>query len=661
MSGRPRAAAQFCGPIPQALLWAGFGIYTYPLSRYGDEINGDNRPVACSLWCPHVLKNSRISACHHGQMTCFTQQSHRPLRLSLLTLVTCLLAGNGMFAADQTPAVTPTTSAVPAYRQANHVAILTIHGAIDDVTQASLERRMKKAIEDGADAIVLDIDTPGGEMRATLNICNLLKNRNDTPANVVAWIHPTAYSAGSIIALACREIIVAPQSTFGDAAPIAIGPLGGLHMLPKTERAKLEGPLLSELTDSARRNHYDEKLVRSFSKLADQDDGVWMLQNIENGDRVFVDREEYREAFGQDPPAVVIPAAIAPVPANARRSAIRPSLDTSIPPVAQKAGLDAAKLQQQQDFDQTLPPSRTRLTAMNDRGKWRLIRQVVDSNTLLTVTGDEAMYYGLATAAAANDADIKSFFGAQSVRRYDQTWSESLVRFLISAPVKGLLIIVFLIGLFVELAAPGLGIFGGAAVVALLLLVGAPALAGMATWWPILLIVLGLLLVAAELFVIPGFGITGVAGVISLMVGLVWTFVSSDVTTSTGQSELLNGLLVVLTSVFVAGIAIWFISRQIHSLPLINRLILHTELRDADSASGTAGGVGLLEAMGGPQRALQSGDLGVAETDLRPSGRANINGRLVDVKSAGPYIEKGTAIRVLSVGRFVIEVEEQGP
>ena len=606
-----------------------------------------------------MLKNRR----NCNQISPIHQRSGRLNSWRLLGLLVCLLALTGAFAADQTGAPIPTTIAVPGYRQANNVAILTIHGAIDDVTKASLERRMKKAVKDGADAIVLDIDTPGGEMHATMDICNLLKNRSDTPANVVAWIHPTAYSAGSIIALACREIVVAPHSTFGDAAPIAIGPMGGLHVLEKTERAKLEGPLLSELTDSARRNHYDEKLVRAFSRLPDQGDGVWMLQNIENGDRVFVDQAEYYEAFGQNPPAVVIPIAIAPMPANGGRSVIRPSIDTSIPPVAEKAGLDAAKLQQKQDYDQTLPPSRLGLTAAQDRGKWRLIRQVVDSNTLLTVTADEAMYYGLATAVAANDDEIKTFLGAQSVRRYDQNWSESLVRFLTSWPIKSLLIIVFLIGLFVELAAPGLGIFGGAAAVALLILVGAPALAGMAVWWPALLIVLGLLLVGAELFVIPGFGITGVAGVICLLVGLAGTFLGSDsdISTAAGQSELLNGLLVVLTSMFVAGVAIWFISRQIHSLPLINRLILHTELRDAEGAPATVGSVGLLEAMGGPQRALAPGDLGVAETDLRPSGRANVNGRLVDVKSAGTYIEKGTTIRVLSVGRFVIEVEEQGP
>jgi membrane-bound serine protease (ClpP class) len=137
----------------------------------------------------------------------------------------------------------------------------------------------------------------------------------------------------------------------------------------------------------------------------------------------------------------------------------------------------------------------------------------------------------------------------------------------------------------------------------------------------------------------------------------VGTFVEGNLKTAQGQDELWTGVLTTLLSLFIAGIAIWFISRQIHSLPLINRLILHTELKEGD---GSAAGGGLLEAMSAPAAALRAGDLGVAETDLRPAGRALFNGRLLDVQSLGAFVEKGTPVRVVSVGRFVIEVEEAG-
>ncbi|MHC4274931.1 MAG: Clp protease/crotonase-like domain-containing protein [Planctomycetota bacterium] len=139
----------------------------------------------------------------------------------------------------QPPSGTPApATAVPAYRQANKVAILTVQGGIDGITLRSLERRVRQARADGADAIVFDIDTPGGALDATLDICHLI--RTEAPANTVAWINPQAYSAGTIIALACREIVVAPSSAFGDAAPIS--PFGAI---PATERAKVE-PLRRE-------------------------------------------------------------------------------------------------------------------------------------------------------------------------------------------------------------------------------------------------------------------------------------------------------------------------------------------------------------------------------------------------------------------------------
>ena len=141
---------------------------------------------------------------------------------------------------------------VPAYRQAQTVAIITIEGEVDSITASSFKRRLFEASD--ADAIVIELNTPGGGLLPTLQICYEIKN--NAPPNTVAWIHPHAFSAGTIIALSCREIIAANNSTFGDAAPIsAMGPI------PATERAKIESPILAEVVDSARRNHYDEHLV----------------------------------------------------------------------------------------------------------------------------------------------------------------------------------------------------------------------------------------------------------------------------------------------------------------------------------------------------------------------------------------------------------------
>lgn len=574
----------------------------------------------------------------------------------LLYALCVLMLGAGPGASTESSAPAPPsparqTAAVPAYRQANSVAILSVHGVIDGVTLRSLERRIKKAVENGADAIVLDINTPGGEMFATLEICSLLKSRSETPANVVAWIHPTAYSAGTIIALACREIIVAPGSTFGDAAPID---MFGRQMNP-TERAKTLSPLLTEIIDSARRNHYDENLVKAFVML---DQALWMIENTATQERVFVDRAEYRKVFGEDPPANMSPVSPSAAALNAP-SALLPWVNTSIPRTSDHSSLDQRQLSQQVDFEQMLPPVRQPLTSA-DAPNWRLLMPVTDGTTLLTLKPDEAMFYGLAAAVAANDSDVRAFFGAQTSIRYDETWSEGLVRFLVSWPVRVLLIAIFLICLFVELAMPGFGLFGSAAIVALLILIGAPALAGMAQWWDILLIVIGLVLVLVELFILPGFGVAGVAGAICLLVGIVGTFVSADVGSPEGRNQMWAGFVLTIVTVFGSGVIIWLLSRFMNNVPIINRLILHAELKDAEAVGAGGEPISLLQAMGSAPPTLQVGAVGVAETDLRPAGRALIDGRMVDVKSIGSYIDKGTPIRVVSVGRFVIEVEEAG-
>lgn len=555
-------------------------------------------------------------------------------------------AGPAARAADEQPNAAP-PSAIPAYRQANHVAVLTVQGEIDLLTLRSLERRVEEAARDGASAIVLDLDTPGGRLDAALDICHLLKT--DAPTNSVVWVNPNAYSAGTIIGLACREIVVSPNATFGDAAPIRGIPVLGLMQMAPAERAKIESPLLAEIVDSARRNHYDENLVRAFVSVGIE---LWLLEHTTTGERVFVDRAEYEAVFGDQPPDQF--TSVTPPPAPPGAVPVSPFLD----PFRESLGedieieeeIDPEQLEKDIQFAQSLPPSRDRLTDA-ERGQWRLLTQVVAADQLLTVKTPEAVGYGLVSAIIANDAQLKAYFGAQQLTRYDETWSEGLVRFLVSTPVRGLLIVVFLIALFIEISAPGLGVFGATALVALAILVGAPYLVGLAGWWEILLIVAGLALVMLELFVIPGLGIAGIAGALCVLVGLVGTFVSGDLA-GRGQTELWTGVITTLTSFFAAGVIMWFISRQLHTIPVVNRLVLRAELKD-DGPAGAAAAV-----FGGAPRVLEPGDLGVVETDLRPAGRVNFDGRLVDVKSVGPFIEKGAPVRVVSVGRFVIEVEE---
>jgi membrane-bound serine protease (ClpP class) len=279
-----------------------------------------------------------------------------------------------------------------------------------------------------------------------------------------------------------------------------------------------------------------------------------------------------------------------------------------------------------------------------DGDQWKLVKQVVSNDRLLVLKPPQALEYGLAAATIANDDQLKAYFGAQTLERYPRNWSETLAQFLINPIVRGVLLVIFVICLLIELAAPGMGVFGATAGLSLLIVIGAPWLAGMAQWWEILLIVVGLALIAVELFVIPGFGVAGVGGAGCVLVGLVGTFVSDDLSTPAGQSDLIAGVTATLTALLAAGIGAWLLFRQIETLPLLGRFILKAEVGEPQRAAAGAG-TGLLEAIGSGERPLETGSVGVAETDLRPAGRADFDGRLVLGCGSSPWDDSPSRLR----------------
>ena len=430
---------------------------------------------------------------------------------ALVAWIAACTAGVSAFAqasafAQEAPKPADELRAVPSGRQAGRVAVLPISGPIDQISLWSFERRLKAVQEGGYDALVIELDTPGGEVEATLDIC--LRLKSDAPANTVAWIHPKAYSAGTLIALACRELVVSPGSVFGDAAPITVMPGLGVQPLPAAERAKFESPLLDELDAAAAKRGDDPRLLHAFVVTEHE---LWLIERNADGVRRFADRNEL-ELLGLEPAGSIT----APKDLPQRRA----STPTELP-----------------------------LTEA-DSGAWRILETVDSNSRLLVAQSDEAMRWGLAADTVKDDAALKSFFAAKELVRFPESWAETLVRFLVSWPIRIILIGIFVVALVIEGLHPGVGVAGGVAAGALLLLVGAPALIGLAEWWEILLVLAGILLIAVEVFIIPGTGFAGIAGAICVLVGLIASFTGTDPTSATER-----GALVTASTTTVAGIS----------------------------------------------------------------------------------------------------------
>ena len=552
-----------------------------------------------------------------------------------------LMLGLGARAQTQTPGQ---LSVIPAGRRATNVAIITIRGPIDAITKRSLERRLKLAKADGCDAVVLELDTPGGDLLATLEILYLL--RTSAPANTVAWIHPKAFSAGTIMALATREILVDPNGVFGDAAPIQGMPVAGLRQMAPAERAKVEAPLLSELVHEARRHGWDEKLVQAFVAV---DVELWLVQNTTTGERLFLDTNDYETLFGTTPPQTKL-TRLPPAPT---RDPVTGFLSGAA--MDEESAPTTTEREEEIEFVQDLPSKRPDIATL-DPSKWTLLGQVISNDELLVLRANEAEAYGLSSGTASTTADISKFFGGATTTRYSETWSEHLVRFLTWWPIRGILIVVMLVGFFFEMAAPGHGAFGAAAMAALAVLLVAPLLAGLAEWWTALVVVAGLGLVALELFVIPGVGAIGIIGGIMLFAGLVGTFLGPDPLGSTTRAEVLQGLAVTGAGFFSAGVIIWLLIQSLPGLPLTKRIVL-------GAAVGGSGSDILppLPSTANAAEGIKIGDVGTAATDLRTAGRVEIQGRLLDGRSVGGYITSGTSVRVVAIDQFGVEVEVVKP
>lgn len=494
---------------------------------------------------------------------------------------------------------------VPAGRQARRVAVLPVTGVIDGVTLWSIEDRLATARARGFDAAVIELDTPGGEVGATLDIC--LRLRSDAPDNTVAWIHPKAYSAGTFIALSCREIVVSPGAVFGDAAPIVAMPGVGITPLPAAERAKQESPLLDELDAAAARRGDDPRLLHAFVAV---ERALWLIE-AEDGTRRFADRQEL-EALGLDP----LSAPAKPTGTEGAR-----------PLVPDGAGPDRS-------------------------AGWRIIELVDDENRLLVAQSDEAQRWGLAAAVVADDEALRAFFGAAEVARFPETWTEAGVRLLMSWPARILLIAVFIVALVIEALHPGIGVAGGVAAGALLLLVGAPGLLGLAAWWEVLLVVAGIGLVAAEIFIIPGLGIAGVGGAALIVAGLVMSFTGSNPSSAAARETLLTAFTTTVAGLALGAMGVWFVSRWFGQSWVFRRAVLSASVGDFPAP---------------PTRTVSppppADTTGFAESDLRPSGRIEVDGVRFDAQSTGAFIARGARVRVtgVSMGTVLVEPADDRP
>jgi len=141
------------------------------------------------------------------------------------------------------------------------VCVIPVRDDISTAMAYVVRRGVKQAIEAKADLILLDMETNGGRLDSTEEIIQSLDQFKGPTAT---YVNRKAFSAGAFIAVGTQRIYMAPQSVIGAAAPMMMGPGGGVEAIPETVEAKMNSAVRALVRTSAEKNGHNIKVVEAM-------------------------------------------------------------------------------------------------------------------------------------------------------------------------------------------------------------------------------------------------------------------------------------------------------------------------------------------------------------------------------------------------------------
>lgn len=266
-----------------------------------------------------------------------------------------------------------------------------------------------------------------------------------------------------------------------------------------------------------------------------------------------------------------------------------------------------------------------------------VIPGLVDSTQLVTLTSTEALKYKISDTVLTNFDDALSYLNLSGAKitEISPNWAEDVVKFLNNPIVSSILIMIGFFGLMAEIKTPGWGVAGTTGLIALALFFGSSYILQLASALEIIMFVIGLGLLLAEIFIIPGFGVAGISGVILIFLSIFLSLLGSKPFIDMERVSI--AIIQISGAIIVALIGIFLLAKYLPKSTLFNKLVL------GQSEKAEEGFVSF------PTISELIGKEGIAYTTLRPGGTAEIDGKRVDVVADSEYIDRGTKIKVLRV------------
>lgn len=280
------------------------------------------------------------------------------------------------------------------------------------------------------------------------------------------------------------------------------------------------------------------------------------------------------------------------------------------------------------------------------------IPNVSDSGKILTFTATEALAHGYCDGIAeSSDEVLTKFLGYDDYQliSYEPTIWDNIKGFFLSSIIQGILIMLIIGGIYFELQTPGVGFPLIVAITAALLYFVPLYIDGLAANWEILLFIIGIALIILELFVTPGFGVAGISGIVLIIAGLILSLLDNIVFdfSEVKTDDIGIAFLTVTGGLIIGFLLIIYLSTKIGTKGIFRKVALNTAL---DNESGYIG-------VSMEEKNL-IGEEGTAKTDLRPSGKVEINKVVYDAVSEQSFIKQGTKVKVTRYETGQIYVNE---
>lgn len=451
--------------------------------------------------------------------------------------------------------------------------------------------------------IILELNTPGGEVFAAQKISDALKNldtQDEIP--VVAFINNWAISAGAMLAYSCRFISIVKDASMGAAEPLTVGATG-------------EKEVASEKVNSAIRSDFANR-ARFFDRNPD------IAEGMVDKDIILVWRDGNVVRLGSD----------------SQIKLTDPNPDQIIKAKGKLLTLTAQEMMHYGVADILLLPEKLPAIseAEEESGKW-------PANKMLLF--HQPFFDKIPNA---------------TIDSYRMDWKTKFFVLLASPVVSSLLMLGLMVGFYLEMSHPGFGIPGTVALLSLFLIALSTLSLEIANWLEIILLVSGILIIVVDLLILPTFGLLGILGVILFIAGLFGMLLPGlgsvhfdfDTNSLNAAGTAVLERLAWVSGTFLLGcILIVILARYVTpSVAAWSRLVLHGDEQDASRGYIAGAETSKLPPVGSTGEVIAT---------LRPAGKVLINDTIYDAISPGNFIEQGTPIVVTQLDGSVIVVNKK--